>query len=192
MELQEIRPGQAGHFIRRYDLAYRMADGREKVYEMVSRRPLHSPADLPGRQPEGVVLILMNPARDRVLLNREFRPAVGGVVYNFPAGLAEPGEPLAAAAARELREETGLTVLQDLAVYGRAYGAVGLSNESAAVYVGVADDTAPFGGDHAPAEEIEPVWVDKAAARQIIQCGDITARAQLFLAMWAESEVFGL
>ena len=88
MELQEIRPGQAGHFIRRYDLAYRMADGREKVYEMVSRRPLHSPADLPGRQPEGVVLILMNPARDRVLLNREFRPAVGGVVYNFPAGLA--------------------------------------------------------------------------------------------------------
>lgn len=191
VELKEIRPGQAGRFIRRYDLVYRQADGKEKVYEMVSRKPVQAPADLAGGAPDGVVMILLSPDRSRVLLNREFRPAVGGVVYNFPAGLAEPGESLAAAAARELQEETGLALLRTLAVYGRSYGSVGLSNESAAVVVGIADDTAPFGGNHAPAEEIAPVWVDRVGAGAIVQSGAVTARVQLFLAMWAMGGPFG-
>ena len=185
MKLQEIRPAGQGRFLSRYDLRYTLDDGREKVYEMVSRTPLRTAGDVAGADADGVVLIVLNADRSRVLLNREFRPAVGRVVYNFPAGLIDAGETPAQAAARELREETGLTLTRTLAVWGRAYGSVGLSNESSVVCVGEADDTAPFGGRHDPAEEIEPVWAARGEAQQIVQSGAVTARAQLFLALWA-------
>jgi ADP-ribose pyrophosphatase YjhB (NUDIX family) len=42
-----------------------------------------------------------------VLLCREYKHGVGDVAFTLPAGFVEPGEAPAAAARRELREETG-------------------------------------------------------------------------------------
>ncbi|MCI2046976.1 MAG: NUDIX domain-containing protein [Faecalibacterium sp.] len=187
MKFLRCEPKGEGRFLRRYDLHYEMADGHEKVYEMVSRRPVLAAEELSGAAPEGVVLVILNQSKTRVLLNREFRPAVNRVVYNFPAGMPEPGESLPAAAARELAEETGLTLSACLACYGCSYGAIGISNEVSAVFFGQADDTQPFGGEHAPAEEIEPVWVKRAEAARIARGGAVTGRVQMFLVMWAEN-----
>ena len=58
------------------------------------------------RHPGGAVVV----ARDednRVGLIRQFRHAAGGWIWEFPAGLPEPGEIPLEAAKRELREETG-------------------------------------------------------------------------------------
>eukprot|EP01071_Lankesteria_metandrocarpae_P002297 Lankesteria_metandrocarpae@DN2221_c0_g1_i1.p1 len=43
------------------------------------------------------------------LLVRQFRPAIGRFTIEMPAGLVDPGESPAAAAFRELKEETGFT-----------------------------------------------------------------------------------
>ena len=43
---------------------------------------------------------------ERILLNYEYRLAVGEWVYNYPAGLIDDGETIAEAAVRELKEET--------------------------------------------------------------------------------------
>lgn len=43
----------------------------------------------------------------RLILVEQFRPGTGQVTLEFPAGLVEPGEEPAAAAVRELAEETG-------------------------------------------------------------------------------------
>jgi len=55
----------------------------------------------------GAVTILPLLADDRVVLIRNDRPAVGATLWELPAGTLEPGEDIAAAAARELQEETG-------------------------------------------------------------------------------------
>jgi ADP-ribose pyrophosphatase len=184
MELTSIQKRDGGRYLTRYDLTYRMADGRSKVYEMVSRAPDRVADVSPGLLPDGVVLLVWNADRTRVLLNREFRPAVGRTVYNFPAGLLAPGESTAQAAARELREETGLCITRVLGEYGSSYGAVGISDENAALCVCQADDSLPFCGHPGPAEEIEPLWAGKGLAAELLRGGSVTARVQLFFAQW--------
>ena len=185
MKLDKIREVHKSRFIRRYDLEYTMKNGQPKRYEMVSRFPVKTAAQLADSPSDGVVLIVMSRDKSRVLLNKEFRPAVAKPVYNFPAGLIDPGETPAEAARRELWEETGLEMLEELAFWDRSYGAVGISNESALIFICTADETRPFGGNHSPEEEIEPVWVSREEAAAIVQGCDVTARVQMFLGLWA-------
>jgi 8-oxo-dGTP pyrophosphatase MutT (NUDIX family) len=44
---------------------------------------------------------------DDLVLLRQYRPGIGGVHYELPAGVVEEGETIEDAARRELREETG-------------------------------------------------------------------------------------
>jgi 8-oxo-dGTP pyrophosphatase MutT (NUDIX family) len=46
-------------------------------------------------------------ASDEIVLVRQYRPGIGAVHYELPAGVVEEGEALEAAARRELLEETG-------------------------------------------------------------------------------------
>ena len=45
--------------------------------------------------------------RDEMVMIRQFRPGLGAVHFELPAGVVEPGEEVANAARRELLEETG-------------------------------------------------------------------------------------
>ena len=71
----------------------RGSDGREAEREIV----LHP----------GSVAILAFPEPGVVLLERNWRVAIGREMLEIPAGMLEPGEDPAAAAVRELAEETG-------------------------------------------------------------------------------------
>lgn len=55
----------------------------------------------------GSVVIVPVTADDEVLLIRQYRYVTGHALLELPAGLIEPGEEIAAAARRELIEETG-------------------------------------------------------------------------------------
>jgi ADP-ribose pyrophosphatase len=61
----------------------------------------------------GAVSVVALDDDDRVLLLRQYRPAVRQELWEPPAGLLDvPGEPLQAAAARELAEEADLVAAQ--------------------------------------------------------------------------------
>lgn len=64
----------------------------------------------------------------KVLLIRQFRHAVGRVIYEIPAGTSEPGEPLLRCARRELIEETGYAARRWKKLC-RFYPAPGISTE---------------------------------------------------------------
>ena len=110
MEFQGLTKKEQGKFITRYDLQYKTYDGMEKIYEMISRdKDIKSFEELHNRPADAVVLIMHSVDGERILINKEFRLAPGEWVYNFPAGLIDPGEDFKTAAERELREETGAT-----------------------------------------------------------------------------------
>lgn len=71
-----------------------LPDGREVDLEIV-----HHP---------GGVVILAEDAKGRFCLIRQYRHAVGGWIWEFPAGKLEPNEPPAITAQRELLEEAGV------------------------------------------------------------------------------------
>ena len=56
----------------------------------------------------GSVVLLPQPAPDKIVLIRQFRYVIGKAVWELPAGSRERGEPLAACARRECEEEIGL------------------------------------------------------------------------------------
>lgn len=72
---------------------YRRPDGEEAGYDVT----LHGP----------VVSVLALTDDDQVILTRQFRPGPERVMVDMPSGFVDDGEDPAAAAARELAEETG-------------------------------------------------------------------------------------
>ena len=189
MVFQKIRKVLEGRYIHRYDVTYLTGEGHEKVYEMISRDPdLHSLEDLRNRKEnaDAVVMILFDESRTHLLLNREFRMATGCLIYNFPAGLIEPGENVKEAAARELREETGLTLLSIDEEIGRCYSSIGFSNETNYCFIGTA--SGQFAESDSEYEEIRSGWYTKAEVRELLKTADFGVRAQTFCHMWCREE----
>lgn len=185
MEFKSIEKREEGRFITRYNIAYETVDGKEKIYEMISRaKNMTTFEDLSQHQTDAVVVIVEDEARERILLNKEYRMAVGGFVYNFPAGLIDPGETPTESAVRELKEETGLDLLEILDVIPDSYSAVGFSNEKNQCVVGIA------GGEFAPStstvEEIEAGWYTKAEIRELLKTEAFAARSQAYCYLWSK------
>ena len=111
MEFLKFEKVRDGKYLKNYELTYRNKAGREKKYEIVSRRELAGIEDVGGK-PSGVSIVATY--GDRMLLLHEFRMGVNRTVYNLCAGMLEPDESIEDCIARELYEETGLKVKTDM------------------------------------------------------------------------------
>ena len=86
-------------------MTYLDPNGKERSWESAIRKTRGSG----GVDGVGMLTILKykDGRPDEVLLQKQFRPPVGGVCIEAPAGLIDEGETIESAALRELREETG-------------------------------------------------------------------------------------
>lgn len=184
MEFKGIQKKEEGKFITRYDLTYETVDHKTKIYEMISRKKnLESIEDVKGGKPDAVVIIATDETGERILVDKEFRMAVGGWVYNFPAGLIDPGEEPLESAKRELWEETGLELYEVNDLIGPSYSAVGFSNEINVCVVGKA--RGEFKESTSTVEEIEPGWYTKAEIRELLKTEKFAARTQAYCYLWS-------
>lgn len=184
MEFNKMEKVHEGKFITRYDIEYTMKNGKTKVYEMISRnKNMKEQEDLDNLQPDAVVVIVTDESGERILVNREFRMAMGRWVYNFPAGLIDPGEDEFQAAKRELFEETGMDLLSIDDVIPVSYSAPGFSNEKNVCIVGKAGGT--FKPSTSAEEEIEAGWYTKAQMRELLSKEPFAARTQAYCYVWS-------
>lgn len=185
MEFKGIEKREEGKFITRYNLEYETVDHKTKIYEMISRKKnLSGLEELKGNEPDAVVIIATNETGDKILIDREFRLAVGGWVYNFPAGLIDEGETPQVSAKRELFEETGLDLYEITDVIGPSYSAVGFSNEINVCIVGKA--RGEFAESTSTVEEITPGWYTKEEIRELLKTERFAARTQAFCYLWSK------
>ncbi len=184
MKYQGIRKIHEGRFITRYDVDYVTAEGNPKTYEMISRDGnIQSLEDLQNKTPNAVVMILTDESGELILVNREYRMAMAQWIYNFPAGLIDPGESPEESARRELREETGLRIVRIDDVLDNSYSAVGFSNERNVCVFGIAEGE--FRKSTSDAEEITPGWYTKEEIKQLLRTEPFAARTQAYCYAWA-------
>ena len=82
----------------------------------------------------GAVAILPIDNEGQIWFVRQYRPAVGGMILEIPAGTLEADEEPEACAAREVREEIGMAA-DDIQLLGNFYLAPGYSTEYMHLYL---------------------------------------------------------
>lgn len=188
MEFKNIRKIDGGTHIFRYNIEYIAEDGRHKTYEIVSRDPnIKTQEDLANWRSKTVTIIGISMDETKILLNREYRMATGDWIYNFPSGLIDPGELPTQAAARELREETGLTLEKRIVRLRSSYNAPGLTNETTSCVLALVSgemhkSTSSF-------EEIKAKWYTKDEVKYLLKKQKMSARAQLFCFVWVYGDL---
>ena len=188
MKFKGISKAFSGKFIHFYKAEYETEKGNPKIYEMVSRDGNITGLEngIRNDKCDAVILIITSVDGTKILLNKEFRMAVGDFAYNFPAGLIDPGECLEEAARRELREETGLTLEKIDEVLPVSYSAVGITNEKSCCVIGTASgEFAPSTSDE---EEIEAAWYDKEQVKELLKSSSFAARTQAYCWWWAKQD----
>ena len=118
----------------------------------------------------GAVAVVALDGAGQVLLIRQYRHPVGRLLWEIPAGLRDvPGEPLRAAAMRELREETGYAA-RSWHVLADCFTSPGILSERLRVFLArdLAEVPAPARGPARKHEEayLLPAWLplDRAVA----------------------------
>ena len=178
-KLKEIRP-VGGGFLKKYELHYD-SDGQPVCWEVISLNDLKTERDLASRK-TAVELIPRFQDGD-YLLCREFRFAVNDYVWEFPTGIIDGEETPREAAERELREETGLTLLSVDRELPPACYCVGLTDEIIVpLFVTVRGQARPCGEAW---EEITSHKMSLADIRILMQRENvkITETCMLILAM---------
>ena len=186
MKFIGIKKVHEGRFITAYNAEYETNLGNRKIYEMSSRdKNITDLDDLKREKCDAVVLIITSPDGNKLLLNKEFRMAVGGVAINVPAGLIDEGENPEEAAARELWEETGLKLASIEEVLPMSFSGVGLTNERSCCVIGTAEgEFAPSTSDE---EEIEAGWYTREEVRELLKQTNFAARTQAYCYWWAKN-----
>ena len=158
-----------------YEMEATFKDGSKAPYYMASRNP--DPETLKAvdhhESADGVVIYGVY-GGDRLVLIRQFRFPVNDYVYEFPAGLVDPGEDAAAAAVREMYEETGLTFTpREGGSFSRPFfTTVGMTDEACAMAFGTCEGT-PNDLHQEFSEEIQVVLADRAEWRRILRVENV-------------------
>ena len=166
----KIKKQAGSKYLSYYELEAIHRDGSVSPYYVASRNPdIHTlKAVTQENPPDGVIIYGLY--QDKVVLVRQYRYPVGDYVYEFPAGLVEPGEDMEQAAIRELYEETGLTLTPiPCGCFGRPFfTTVGMTDESCGTVFGRCAGT-PTNCHQEDTEEIQVVLADKAECLRILR-----------------------
>jgi ADP-ribose pyrophosphatase len=168
-QMLERRTVFAGRVLDVGEERHRLPNGRETIFEVI-------------RHPGGAAVLPVF-ADGRVLLIRQYRPALGATLWEIPAGRLEPGESPEACVHRELAEEAGY-VAGRLEPLGGVWSAAGFCDEHVALFA--AFELQPVPPAPEADEIIEPVAMPLADALALVFCGELRdAKTQLALLRYA-------
>lgn len=191
-EIKSIQQKTRNRFLNYYELEAVHRDGSVSPYYMASRAKdaNHLKAVTRENKPDGVILYgVYGEAKDRVVLIRQYRYPLGDYVYEFPAGLVEEGEEMAAAGIREMYEETGLVFTPvDAGSYSRPFfTTIGMTDESCGTVFGYCSGE-PTSVHEEASEEIQVILADRAEARRILREENVAIMCAYMLMHFIASE----
>ncbi len=169
--IQTLTPLAKTRYLSMYDAHYTNPKGNPKHWMIATRK---DEAALRSRyfedkmdKPDAVVLVAYHRDLEALVLIRQWRIPINAFIYELPAGLIDDGETVAATVMRELKEETGLSLISTVAIKEKVYLSAGMTDESVAlVYCTCEGDLST---DYLePDECIEPFTLSKEAAKALL------------------------
>ncbi|HBZ5209265.1 TPA: NUDIX hydrolase, partial [Clostridioides difficile] len=172
--IKNVNPMIENKFIGLFEIEYKNKLDEDKVWMVASRKSSEQLKNIYLKNEEdsvdAVVIVGLHKSSKKLILIRQFRVPINGYIYELPAGLVDEGESIDISVERELREETGLTLLEikKNKSIDKVYLSPGMSDESVAFVYCICD------GDITdeflePDEEIEALLISQEDAKEILQ-----------------------
>jgi ADP-ribose pyrophosphatase len=135
-----------------------------------------------------VVILAVDESRSapRVLLERQYRHAANGYLWELPAGRIDPGEKPLPAARRELLEETGYTASRWRRIF-HFYASPGFVAETMSVYL--ATDLRAGKAQPEADEVIQKRMVPLSSAVRMVLSGTIRDAKTISSVLWLDHQV---
>ncbi|MBP3352238.1 MAG: NUDIX hydrolase [Lachnospiraceae bacterium] len=172
--VREVTRQTENRFLNLYEFQAERRNGKVAPYFVASRA--ESEEQLKARteemHPDGVIIYgVYGEKKDRLVLIKQFRYPINDYVYEFPAGLVEPGEDMFEGAKREMFEETGLefTPRKNHGAYSKPYfTSTGMTDECCGTVYGYCSGI-PSNLHQEDSEDIEVVLADREECKRILK-----------------------
>lgn len=181
MEFLKFEKVRDGKYLKNYEITYLNKLGREKKYEIVSRRELQGIEDVGGK-PSGVSIVAT--CNGKLLLLHEFRMGVNRTVYNLCAGMLEADESIEDCIARELFEETGLHVKTIKKILPPSFAAVAISDTT--TYIAFVEAEGTLEDHTSENEQIDAKFYTREEVLRLLETESFSSRAQMAAYFFAE------
>jgi len=181
MEFLNFEKVKDGKYLKNYELTYRNKAGKEKKYEIVSRRELSSIEDVGGK-PSGVSIVAT--CDNKLLLLHEFRMGVNKSIYNLCAGMMEEGETVEQCIERELYEETGLRLRKIKKILPPSFAAVAISDTT--TYIAFVEAAGDFADNSSENEQIDAMFYTRQEVKKLLETEPFSSRAQMAAYFFSE------
>ena len=192
-QIHEITKLTDNRFVNLYNVKATSVHNTPVNYFVASRAKAVEHMKIKTRKntPDGVIIYsVYGENKDKVVLIRQYRYTIGDYIYEFPAGLVEPGEDFKEGAIREMYEETGLEfrpLTVDPAYEKPFFTTVGLTDESCATVYGYASGQISSEAQE-DTEEIQVVLADKEEVKRILKEENVAIMCAYMLMHFLQDE----
>jgi ADP-ribose pyrophosphatase len=182
MKINKIKKITNCQYLNLFSINYKDRVNCEKKWIFASRSKELNPLENDYSVPDAVVIVPFHTQEKKLVVIKEFRVALGGYQYGFPAGLIDKGETIEQAGKRELFEETGLTLKRVLKKSPVIFSSSGMTDESISLLF-VECEGPPTSQFNEASEDIEVMMLSQKQALDIIDNNTIKFDVKSWIVM---------
>lgn len=173
-KVTKVKPLAETRYLSLYEAEYENKIGNLRTWTVASRKNNETLQKQYFENQEdtndGVIIAAYHKEEKKLVIIRQFRIPLNSFVYELPAGLIDPGETAKSTIGRELREETGLELVEVLENIGaeKVYVSAGMTDEALALVFCTC--TGKISDENLEDDEcIEPLLISQEDAKKLIQ-----------------------
>ncbi len=191
-KIKDIKTLVKTKFVSLYDVEYKNKKNEDRKWTVASRKCEEELREVYLNDKEdnidAVVICALHKSENKLVLIKQFRVPINNYIYELPAGLVDNNEEMETAVRRELKEETGLDIININKENSKdkLYLSPGMTDESVAfVYCTCEGELSKdFLEDD---EDIEAILVSREEAKEILKGNDIIdIKSYLMLQMFVQ------